>query len=189
MAQIGLKDVYYALLTSDATGNAVYSDPVRISGAMTANINPNPATGTLFADDGPSDTAATLGEISLELGMSDLPLEAQSVLLGHAYDATKGILSKAGSDVSPWLALGFRSLKSDGTYRYYWLTKGKFSTPEEELETKGDSINFKTPTITGSFVKREADDKWQLQTDSSITAAATTVTGWFTKATLAVGGV
>lgn len=160
MATIGLRDVYYALLTEDPAGGvAKYEKPVRMVGAISANINPNPSTATLFADDGPADSAATLGEISLELNMADIDLKTQAILLGHTYE--NGILKKKGADVPPWVAIAFRTLKSNGKYRYYWLNKGKFAIPEEDLATKGDSIEFKTPTITGAFVKRDSDDEWQ----------------------------
>lgn len=160
MATIGLRDVYYALLTADPVdGVATYEAPVRMVGAISANINPNTSTATLFADDGPSDSAATLGEISLELNMADIDLKTQAVLLGHTYE--NGILKKKGSDVPPWVAIGFRTLKSNGKYRYYWLNKGKFAVPQDDLATKGDTIEFKTPTISGAFVKRDSDDEWQ----------------------------
>jgi len=173
MATIGLRDVYYALLKVDpADGVAEYEEPVRMVGAISANINPNTSTATLFADDGPADSAATLGEISLELNLSDIPLKTQAVVLGHTYE--NGILRKKGADVPPWLAIGFRTLKSNGKYRYYWLNKGKFAIPEDDLATKGDSIEFKTPTISGAFVKRDSDDEWQRvgdEDDEEFTAA------------------
>jgi phi13 family phage major tail protein len=178
MATIGLRDVYYAKLKTDPVGGtATYDTPVRIVGAISANVNPNSSAASLFADDGPQDTAATLGEISLELNMSDLPLATQAELLGHTVEG--GVLKKKGGDVPPWVAIGFRTLKSNGSYRYYWLNKGKFATPEEDLKTKGDSIEFQTPTITGSFVKRDSDDEWQRQADSDDTESATAITNWF----------
>lgn len=178
MATIGLRDVYYAKLKTDPVGGtATYDPPVRIVGAISANVNPNSSSASLFADDGPQDTAATLGEISLELNMSDLPLATQAELLGHTIEG--GVLKKKGGDVPPWVAIGFRTLKSNGSYRYYWLNKGKFATPEEDLKTKGDSIEFQTPTITGSFVKRDSDDEWQRQADSDDTESATAITNWF----------
>lgn len=164
MAIIGLRDVHYALLIDDPiSGEAEYEDAVKVVGAITANINPNASSATLFYDDGPGDTAATMGEISLELNLADLPLDVQAIWLGHTFE--NGILKRKGTDVPPWLAIGFRTLKSNGAYRYMWLCKGKFAIPEESYQTKGDSIEFSTPTITGSFVKRDCDDEWQRVTD------------------------
>lgn len=179
MATIGLRDVHYALLTSDGSTGTVYSAPVKIAGAISANINPNTSSATLFADDGPYDSAATLGEISLELNLADVPPTASAAMLGHSYK--NGLLVKKSSDQPPYLAIGYRSLKSNGQYRYTWLYKGKFTDGEQNNQTKGDSIEYQTPTITGAFVKRDFDDAWQIEADSDDTAVKSgVITGWFT---------
>lgn len=179
MATIGLRDVYYCpLLTDPEGGTATYGPAVRMVGAISATMNPNPSTATLFADDGPLETAATLGEISLDLNMADLTPEILAALLGHTYE--DGVLHSHGDDVSPYVAIGFRSLKASGAYKYVWLNKGKFSVPEETYNTKGDSIEFGTPTITGSFVKRISDDEWKRAMDGDDTAVTQAmIDAWF----------
>lgn len=177
--QIGLRDVYIALLIEDPLdGVAVYEAPERIAGAISANINPNSSSETLFADDGPYETASTIGGIGLELNLADLTLEHQAKVLGHKIEG--GILRRRSADIPPWLAVGFRSLKSNGKYRYTWLNKGKFSIPEQANETKADSINFQTPTISGAFVKRDSDDEWERHADEdSLDYVPAIGAGWF----------
>lgn len=179
---IGLKNVVYALLETDPEegGKATYKPAVRIPGAISANINPNSSNETLFADDGPYETASTIGQISLEMNVADLPLEAQAALFGHTLSA-EGVLIRKSSDTPPWLAVGFKSLKSNGSYRYTWLAKGKFGMPEQNNETKGDSVAFQTPTTSGSFVKRECDDEWERHIDEDSTGYTPEQgTNWFT---------
>lgn len=180
-AQIGLKDLYYALLTTDAVdATPVYATPVHMVGAISAKINPNTDNATLFADDGPQEVATSLGAIDLELNTVDLTLPVQAALLGHTYSAN-GILKRKGSDTPPWVAIGFRSLKSNGNYRYTWLVKGKFAVPEQSNDTKNDKVNFQTPTIKGSFVKRDWDEEWERHIDEDDTAFDQSVaTSWFT---------
>lgn len=177
MATIGLRDVHVALLTKDSSTEVAYGTPEKIVGAISANVNPNPSSATLFADDGPYDSASTLGEIELELNMADIPPAKQALLLGHTF--ANGILVRKSSDVPPWVAVGYRSLKSSGAYRYTWLYKGKFAEAEQENQTKGDSIEWKTPTITGSFVRRDYDDAWQIEAESDDETAATSTAHWF----------
>lgn len=166
MAIIGLRNLVFAELKTDPAvgGTATYGVPQLIAGAISANINPNASSSTLFADDGPYETATTIGEISLEMNVADLPLEVQAKLFGHTL-TEDGVLIRKGSDIPPWVAVGFKSLKSNGKYRYTWLAKGKFGLPEQNNETKGDSVNFQTPTASGSFVKRECDDEWERHID------------------------
>jgi phi13 family phage major tail protein len=179
MATIGLRDVHYAKMLTDTSAGATYNAPIKIRGAISANVNPNSSSSTLFADDGPYDSAATLGEISLELNLADIPPAISAALLGHTYQ--NGMLTKRSSDVPPYVAIGYRSLKSNGHYRYTWLYKGKFTDGETANATKGDSIEYQTPTITGAFVKRDYDDAWQTEADSDDTnISPATISDWFT---------
>lgn len=163
---IGLSNLVYAKLITDppyGQGQATYEEPKLIAGAISVNINANTSSETLFADDGPYETATTIGQIEVELNVADLPLDVQAELLGHTYE--NGVLIRKGGDVPPWVAIGFKSLKSNGKYRYTWLAKGRFGIPEQSNQTKGDAVEFQTPTITGSFVKRECDDEWERHID------------------------
>lgn len=181
--RIGLRDVHYAILTSDDDDGAAYEAPVKIPGAISANINPNPSTETLFADDGPMEVASTLGEIGLELNMASISTTVQAALLGHTI--VNGKLIKKADDVAPWVALGFRSLKSNGNYKYVWLTKGKFAPSPEDHTTKGDAVEFQTPTINGSFVKREFDDIYEIIGDEDDAAFTEEMAlAWFTTETI-----
>lgn len=176
---IGIKDLYYALLDTDpASGSATYQASVKIPGVISANINPNASNETLFADDGPYETASTIGQIELELNVADLPIDVQATLLGHTMAG--GVLIRKASDTPPFVAVGFKSLKSNGKYRYTWLAKGKFSIPEQANETKGDSVNFQTQTINGSFLKRDCDDEWERHIDEDhADYIASMGTNWF----------
>ncbi len=179
-ARIGLKDVHYAILIKDDSTGVTYNTPVKIAGAINARISPRTETTTLYADDGAFDTATTLGEITVELELADLPLEVQAALLGHTLQ--NGVLSKSKDDVAPYVALGFRALKSNGKYRYVWLVKGRFAENEEEARTKEDKVTFQTAKITGTFVCRNFDGKWELVGDEDITGF--TPNTWFTTTTL-----
>lgn len=152
--RIGCDNLVYALMTTEDTAQSapVYGEVKSAPGVMTININPNGSQETLFADDGPMDTASTLGRIEVEIQKNELTTENKADFLGHEID-TNGALVYGDSDVPPWLAIGFRTLKSNGKYRHVWLYKGKFTEPEDANETKGDSINFQADTINGQFTK------------------------------------
>ena len=152
--RIGCDNLVYAIQTTEdtATTAPVYAVPKAAPGVMSVNINPNASQETLFADDGPMETATTLGKIDVEIKKNELTTENKADLLGHTIDGDGGLVY-GDSDVPPFVAIGFRSLKSNGNYRYVWLYKGKFTDPEDQNETKGDSINFQADTIKGQFVK------------------------------------
>lgn len=178
---IGLRNVVYALLVDDpaaGAGVASYAAPVLLGGAIHAKINPNSSLDTLFAEDGPFETAATIGQIQLDLNVADLDLDEQGALLGHT--VVGGVLKRLSTDVPPWLALGFKSLKSNGSYRFTWLAKGKFSQPQQDNMTKADKISFQTSTANGSFVARDSDGEWERHIDQDhVDYMPTMGTNWF----------
>lgn len=152
--RIGCDNLVYALMTTEDTAITppVYGSVTAAPGVMSININPNASLATAFFDDGPGDTAATLGNIDVEIQKNALTAQNKADLLGHVLD-TNGAVAYSGEDTPPWVAIGFRTLKSNGKYRYVWLYKGRFADPEDNSETKADSINFQSDTITGQFVK------------------------------------
>jgi len=152
--RIGCDNLVYAIMQTEDTSNSapVYGEVKKAPGVMSININPNASLATAFYDDGPGETAATLGNIEVEIQKNALTSENKADLLGHTIDANGGVVY-ADNDTPPWVAIGFRTLKSNGKYRYVWLYKGRFSDPEDNNETKADSINFQSDTIRGQFVK------------------------------------
>lgn len=197
--RIGCDNLVYAKMTTEDTDSAapVYGTVTPALGVMSVNINPNGAQETLFADDGPMETASTLGKIEVEIQKSELTTQNKADLLGHKIDA-KGALVYGDSDVPPWVAIGFRTLKSNGNYRYVWLYKGKFTEPEDANETKGDSINFQTDTISGQFTRLNMSytldgDKvrpWKYEIDQdSESADKATILSWFTKPVMPTASV
>lgn len=196
---IGLTNLHYAILTEDRApktngpddaGAVAYEDPVRLPGAITANFSPNASNDTLFADDGPYDTASTLGAMSLELNVADIPPAHRATLLGATYNSATGLIKDSSNDIPPYVAVGCSVKKSNGYDRLIWYLKGKFSAPDDNNQTKSDSINWNTPTITGNFLKRDYDDNWRFAVDTDdehYTGSKTDFSKWFAVSTLQAG--
>ena len=182
-ALIGVDQVHYALITSDTASGATWEVAVAMPGITEVGVNPNGSLATLFADNVPVLAANTIGEIDISLKMADLtPLE-KSILLGHT--RTGGITSYKGTDSSPDVAIGFRTLLSDGTYGYAWLMKGKFAEAQEPFATKADKTEFQMPTLSGKFLVLTYNGEWKRTTradDPDYVAA--TGANWFTNGPL-----
>jgi phi13 family phage major tail protein len=180
MAQVGLRNVHYAVMTKDDATGVTYNTIKAIPGVITAKIQPKSNSATLFADDGPAETATTLGEIDVEFEFSDLPVDVQADWLGHTVDATTGVLVKKSTDVAPYIALGFVSRKSSGKDLYVWLLKGKAQVPEDNYKTMEDKPDFGTKTISLTFVRRNYDNAYQAVGDED-NEAFTGGAQWFNK--------
>lgn len=173
MALIGLRNFYYATMTTEdtATTAAVYGTPKRIVGINSIDINPTVNKATLYGDDSALATASSLGEIEVTLDIADLPVEDLAALLGHTISG--GVMVSKGSDSAPYVAIMFESEKHNGEIRYVKLLKGKFSESQETINTRGDSIEYQVPQITGTFVSRTNDSAWKHTRDTTDTAVAT----------------
>lgn len=179
MAKVGLSNFYYAINTADTSSAVTYSAPVKIAGLISADIKTGADTATLYADNGPAEVASSLGEITVDIELKDLSLEAQAALLGHTI--TAGVMVNDTDDTAPYVCIMFESLKSNGKKRFVKLLKGKFSEPDDTNKTKEDKISFQTQKISGKFVAREYDGLWKRTTDEDATGyVAGTGAAWYT---------
>ena len=173
----GLKDLYFAPITI-ADGVETWGTPAKLAAAITADISVNVAEATLYADDALNQSVKEFTSGTITLGVADLAADVVADILGQSTDAD-GITWGDGADVAPYVAVGFRAAKGDGTYRYIWLQKVQFAIPSESFETKGESISFKTPEIEGTFMTAAANNKWK----ADYTGLPTTdvAKSWFTE--------
>jgi phi13 family phage major tail protein len=175
---IGLDKFNYSLLNSDTSASVSYQAPVALKGAITVAYNPNSEISTLFADDGPYDTAESIGEIELEVGIADISQEDYAALMGHT--VTGGVMAELSTDQPVDCAFGFRAKRSNGGYSYFWFLKGKFSKPSMDHETKGDKLAWQTPKFTWKGVARIYDSRYKYSTrDDADDYTAATGTAWF----------
>lgn len=178
MAQLGLKDLHIAILHKDMRNELTYDAPVPVVDVISANINPTINTAEIYADDRLSELLPIIGKIEVEMETADLPLKVRAKIMGNEFE--NGVLIEKGTDVPPYLALGFKSLKSNGKYRYVWLLKGMAQSVIEEYATKKDSVDVKTPKTKFIFMSRIHDDKLKHTADEDGEGFTGTV-NWFKK--------
>lgn len=192
MATIGLDSLYYAEITEAQSagsgseiGDESYGAPKRLAKAISAEISVELAEAILYADDGPAETVKEFSKGTVSLGVDDIGTEAAAVLTGAAVDAN-GVLVASSEDVGKYVAIGFRAKKANGKYRYFWLYKVRFSVPNTSLNTKGESVEFSTPTIEGTVLRRNKANEagkhpWKAEiTDDGTTAVGAVCSSWFT---------
>lgn len=180
MATVGLKNLYYAVMSADTASGVTYGTPVKIAGAINVDVNPTVNFSTLYGDDAPFASESSMSEISVSIETADLSLEDQAALLGNTIDSTTKELAQKASDTAPYVALMFESKKHNGNTRYVKLLKGKFAPTQETLQTRGESVEYTTPKLEGRFVAREYDGEWKRIADSDNTESATIIASWYT---------
>lgn len=150
---IGLSDIHYTKIAEGATTTeGAFTNPIkRLAKAIEAKVAPNTSNTVLYADDGAAESTSAEGETEIEISIDALANAVYADILGKNINAD-GVVEDATGDVAPNVALAFRSLKSNGKYRYFWYYKGTFQLPEENYKTKGEGIEYNTPTVKGVFV-------------------------------------
>ena len=157
MATIGLDKLFYSKITEDEDGNETYAVPVSLAKAMTAELSVELAEATLYADDGAAEIVKEFQSGTLSLGVDDIGAAVAEDLTGAKIDDNKVLISASEDGGAP-VAVGFRAKKANGKYRYFWLYRVKFGIPATNLTTKGESIEFSTPTIEGPVLRRNKVD-------------------------------
>lgn len=175
MAQVGLRNFVYAVLATDDDTGVTYGTITPITNIATAKVQPKTSADVFYADDGPAETASTVGEIDVSIELSDVPPADQAAMLGHTVDEN-GILVRKSSDVPPYIAVGFISRKSSGKDLYVWLLKGRAQVPEGDYQSTQDKTTFGTSTINITFVRRDYDKAYQALGDEDSEAFTSSAT-------------
>lgn len=175
MAHIGMKYPVATELEKVENGKAIYvnsegasaeaGEGIVVGKAISFTGTPNKNDTTLYADDAAAETDKTQRDWGVSLNVDDLLLEIQAKLLGHKYIPQASDLGEdlaevkpeqmviGTDDVAPFFGVGFykrRRKNNVTTFTGIWLYKVQFSEPTENAETKGESVNFQTPTIEGT---------------------------------------
>jgi phi13 family phage major tail protein len=185
LSTIGLDKPYYAKITEDEQGNETYGPPILLAKAIQADLAIELAEAILYADDTAAEVVKEFKKGTLSLAIDDLSSVVASDLTGASIDDNK-VLVSASEDGGDPVAIGFRAKKANGRYRYFWLYRVKFGIPATNLQTKGDSITFKNPTIEGTIYRRNrADSKgnhpWKSEvTEGDANVPENIINSWFT---------
>ncbi len=163
---VGLKNVVIAPLTVDTEETLTYGELQLLAGAIEASITPeNAEPDVQFADDVEFDVLYPDPELSFKTKMADIPLQIQEKIFGNQID-DNGVLVRTAQDKPPYFAVGFKSEKSDRSFRYIWLYKVRAKPVTESYATKeGKTINRQTGEVEWTAIKRTHDGRYQAVAD------------------------
>lgn len=164
-----------------ADGKVKYAEKTKVGDAMTANLELKFAEGRLYAEGRLSEymKLATGGTISL--GVKKILDEAKKMLYGATEKVRQvgetpvtGILYSA-KDVASYVGVSFYCPDMvDGVTKYtsVFAYKALFGPPALVYKTKGQNLEFATPTTTGEFMPAEDGEEGIIETATHDTIAA-----------------
>ncbi|HIY18262.1 MAG TPA: major tail protein [Candidatus Blautia avistercoris] len=154
MAYIGLTKPTVAKL-DESGGTPEYTDGFACGKAIEMSITPNYAEGSLYADNEKAEYDKEFSYAEVTLNTSTLPIEAHKIMFGHTTDEEENTIVDKSADESNYVGLGiYVREKVNGVRKYIamWIHKVKFTESEESYKTKGDAIEYQTPSITGQAI-------------------------------------
>lgn len=170
MAAIGLKHFVVAKVASETPGAALtYEAGMVVGKAMQANLTLNRPNNPLFGDDviAENDNGVTGGTI--QIGVTALGNAVRAYMLGDE-EVSVGTGTSAVKEYevtdepAPYVGFGFlRTLIEDGARKYeaVWIYKAQFGENTINATTKGQQVEWQTPTLDGILmgVQNDADGK------------------------------
>lgn len=153
----GFSKPFIAKYSYDAsTQQKSYSDGFLCGEGVSTTVTPAYANAKQYGDNRVCEEVNEFTSAAVELTVTKMPLKASEVLFGHTVDDTSEYTEVSkGGDTANYVGYGFTTKNSDGTYDACVLTKVKFTEGADGFTTKGDSITFKNPVLSGSAVEDE----------------------------------
>ncbi len=149
MKKVGLAYPIFAIY-DDLTGSPTYSNGTVMSKAIKYSLKYDKNDARVDADDVADEYDLSVTGVTETLGLNELSLEVQALLLGRQYN--DGTLSLGKNDIAPYVGHGlYTKVKINGVYKYaaVWFYKMIYSEPDDEAEAQGEKIKFLMPTIEG----------------------------------------
>lgn len=158
----------------NTAGAVSYENPTDVGDAMSAQLDLKFAEGRLYAESKLAEyiKLATGGTISL--AVKYIKKAAQAMLYGCTTDTSKENIKFSAKDVANYVGVGFYAPdKVDGVTKYtcVWVPKALFGPPSMAYQTKGENIQFNTPTTTGEFLADDSENELLLETETVDSAA------------------
>lgn len=158
----------------NTAGTVSYENPTDVGDAMSAQLDLRFAEGRLYAESKLAEyiKLATGGTISL--AVKYIKKAAQAMLYGCTTDTSKENIKFSAKDVANYVGVGFYAPdKVDGVTKYtcVWVPKAMFGPPSMAYQTKGENIQFNTPTTTGEFLADDSENELLLETETVDSAA------------------
>lgn len=163
---IGLKNLVIAPLTADTESAHTYGTLQLVAGAVEATVTPDNADPDVqSADDVEFDVLYPDPNLSFKTKMVDIPLAIQEMLFNNLID-DNGVLVRAAADKPGYFAVGFKSEKANGKFRYVWMYKVRAKPVTETYKTKeGSAVTRQNGEIEWTGIKRTHDGRYQAIAD------------------------
>lgn len=149
----GLDEIYVAEVTVDTAEAFTTGDPFKLIPAGEMSVAVDSDSANYWFD---NSVFAIVGrEGSSELTISGAGMRPADVakITGKEVDADTGAVMDDGAYTEKYWALGARKKNIDGTYEYFWFSKGSFAIPDEAAKTEGEDTDATGTELTYTAIQ------------------------------------
>lgn len=182
----GLKDFHIAQITENTTTSYATGTPFMLARAIEAKTTTKIDSQAEYSDNTTEYISSEFEQGTIELDVNDLSPYAKSVLFGHKYNPTTGLLNLNINDVSNPVAVGWRATRSNGCKQQLcWYYVAVFTPADQNFQTASDKSKAQIQTIKGTFTGRAIDGAYENILDeeylSEGTNASELLEAWFSQ--------
>ena len=166
MALIGLKyPVFAPIATEPAGALPTYAAGLVVGDMMAANVAVTMADNKLYANDKIVEVDKGFVSGKITIGIDDLSDDSRVGWLGDeaVTEGENTVIRSTGDGGSPQGGFGYYRVKKKlGIIKYqvFWFFKTKFGIPSEDAKTKGETIEWQTPTVEGDIFATDTPKRW-----------------------------
>ena len=160
MAGIGLKNFKYAKLNSDGQ---TYGTVKTLAGAIECKVTLDLSEASLYADDALKEQVSLFKSGTLTAGIDDDDDSVFAELLGKTVDEQTGVVTSNTEDLPIYVGFGHivsKIVNGEKKYKVEFFPKVKFKPFIPDSKTKGDSLEFTTPSVEATIFENDNGD-WE----------------------------
>ena len=174
MASIGLKNFKYAKLNEDGK---TYGEIKTLAGAIECKVTLDLSEASLYADDTLKEQVSLFKSGTLTAGIDDDDDSVFAELLGKTVDEQTGIVTSNTEDLPIYVGFGHivsKIVNGEKKYKVEFFPKVKFKPFIPDSKTKGDSLEFTTPSVEATIFENDNGD-WEKHSVCSTESEANTL--------------
>ena len=160
MASIGLKNFKYAKLNEDGK---TYGEIKTLAGAIECKVTLDLSEASLYADDTLKEQVSLFKSGTLTAGIDDDDDSVFAELLGKTVDEQTGVVTSNTEDTPIYVGFGHivsKIVNGEKKYKVEFFPKVKFKPFIPDSKTKGDSLEFTTPSVEATIFENDNGD-WE----------------------------
>lgn len=174
--EFGLTEVHYVPFEIDETGKEVYSTPVRLYGAISAEISPLGETFTHYSDNSVTFSSSTNNGYEGTITLDTLPPQFRTDVLGEKI--VNGVLFENADAKSKSVALLFE-IDGDSEATKWCFFNCSITRPTISSETKGEGVTVNANEL--SFVASPRHSDKEIRSFTSPDTPSEIKDTWYTK--------